>query len=70
VTYRGLRTVALDGCNSLRVPDTVCNRSWLGSNPQISLILLEILLSNTSSNSMEACNSGITIWLSALSAPL
>ena len=30
VTYRGMRTVAFDGCNSLRVPDTECNRSWLG----------------------------------------
>jgi hypothetical protein len=30
VTYRGLRTVAFDGCNSLRVPDTERNRSWLG----------------------------------------
>jgi Transposase DDE domain len=25
-----MRTVAFDGCNSLRVPDTECNRSWLG----------------------------------------
>ena len=30
VSYRGLRTVAFDGCNSLRVPDTERNRSWLG----------------------------------------
>jgi Insertion element 4 transposase N-terminal/Transposase DDE domain len=30
VSYRGMRTVAFDGCNSLRVPDTECNRSWLG----------------------------------------
>jgi hypothetical protein len=30
VTYRGMRTVAFDGCNSLRVPDTERNRSWLG----------------------------------------
>ena len=30
VTYRGMRTVAFDGCNSLRVPDTEGNRSWLG----------------------------------------
>ncbi len=30
VCYRGLRTVAFDGCNSLRVPDTEANRSWLG----------------------------------------
>ncbi len=26
----GLRTVAFDGCNSLKVPDTDGNRSWLG----------------------------------------
>ena len=30
VSYHGLRTVAFDGCNSLRVPDTERNRSWLG----------------------------------------
>jgi Insertion element 4 transposase N-terminal/Transposase DDE domain len=30
VSYRGMRTVAFDGCNSLRVPDTERNRSWLG----------------------------------------
>jgi hypothetical protein len=30
VIYRGMRTVAFDGCNSLRVPDTERNRSWLG----------------------------------------
>jgi hypothetical protein len=30
VCYRGLRTVAFDGCNSLRAPDTERNRSWLG----------------------------------------
>lgn len=30
VSYRGLRTVAFDGINSLRVPDTERNRSWLG----------------------------------------
>jgi hypothetical protein len=30
VSYRGLRTVAFDGCNSLHVPDTERNRSWLG----------------------------------------
>jgi hypothetical protein len=30
VCYRGMRTVAFDGCNSLRVPDTERNRSWLG----------------------------------------
>ena len=28
--YRGLRTVAFDGCSSLKVPDTDANRSWLG----------------------------------------
>lgn len=28
--YRGLRTVAFDGCSSLKVPDTEGNRSWLG----------------------------------------
>jgi hypothetical protein len=30
VRFRGLRTVAFDGCNSLKVPDTGRNRSWLG----------------------------------------
>jgi hypothetical protein len=30
VCYRGLRTVAFDGLNSLKVPDTERNRSWLG----------------------------------------
>lgn len=30
MTYRGLRTVAFDGLNSLRAPDTERNRSWLG----------------------------------------
>jgi hypothetical protein len=30
IRFRGLRTVAFDGCNSLRVPDTDRNRSWLG----------------------------------------
>ena len=30
VRFRGLRTVAFDGCNSLRVPDSDRNRSWLG----------------------------------------
>ncbi len=30
VCYRGMRTVAFDGCNSLKVPDTERNRSWLG----------------------------------------
>jgi hypothetical protein len=30
VRFGGLRTVAFDGCNSLKVPDTGRNRSWLG----------------------------------------
>lgn len=30
VRYRGWRTVAFDGCNSLRVPDEERNRGWLG----------------------------------------
>ena len=30
VCYRGLRTVAFDGLNSLKVPDTGRNRAWLG----------------------------------------
>jgi hypothetical protein len=30
VRYRGLRTVAFDGCNSLHIPDTERNRSWIG----------------------------------------
>jgi hypothetical protein len=30
VRFRGLRTVAFDGCNSRRVPDTDRNRYWLG----------------------------------------
>ena len=30
VRFGGLRTVAFDGCNSLKVPDTKANRSWLG----------------------------------------
>jgi hypothetical protein len=28
--FAGLRTVAFDGCNSLKAPDTDRNRSWLG----------------------------------------
>ena len=28
--FAGLRTVAFDGCNSLKVPDTDRNRAWLG----------------------------------------
>jgi hypothetical protein len=30
VRFRGLRTVAFDGCKSIKVPDTDRNRSWLG----------------------------------------
>src|SRR4051794_41828455 len=30
VRFRGLRTVAFDGCSSLKVPDTDRNQSWLG----------------------------------------
>jgi len=30
VRFAGLRTVAFDGLNSLKVPDTGRNRSWLG----------------------------------------
>lgn len=30
VRFRGLRTVAFDGCSSLKVPDTDRNRNWLG----------------------------------------
>jgi hypothetical protein len=30
VRFAGLRTVAFDGLNSLKVPDTDRNRSWLG----------------------------------------
>jgi hypothetical protein len=30
VRFAGLRTVAFDGCNSLKVPDTRGNRWWLG----------------------------------------
>ena len=30
VRFGGLRTVAFDGCNSLKVPDTGRNRWWLG----------------------------------------
>ncbi len=30
VRFGGLRTVAFDGCNSLKAPDTGRNRSWLG----------------------------------------
>lgn len=30
VCFAGLRTVAFDGCNSLKVPDTNRNRAWMG----------------------------------------
>jgi hypothetical protein len=30
VCYRGLRAVAFDGCNSIKVPDTDRNRCWIG----------------------------------------
>jgi len=30
VRFRGLRTVAFDGCSSIKVPDTERNRFWLG----------------------------------------
>jgi hypothetical protein len=30
VRFGGLRTVAFDGCSSLKVPDTRRNRWWLG----------------------------------------
>ena len=30
VRFGGLRTVAFDGCSSIRVPDTPRNRAWLG----------------------------------------
>ena len=30
VRFGGLRTVAFDGCNSLKIPDTDRNRSWIG----------------------------------------
>ena len=30
VAYRGMRTVALDGLNSVKVPDSDRNRSWMG----------------------------------------
>jgi Insertion element 4 transposase N-terminal/Transposase DDE domain len=30
VRFAGLRTVAFDGCSSIRVPDTARNRAWLG----------------------------------------
>jgi len=30
VRFGGLRTVAFDGCNSVHIPDTARNRSWIG----------------------------------------
>ena len=30
VRYRGLQTVAFDGCNSVKIPDTDRNRTWIG----------------------------------------
>jgi Insertion element 4 transposase N-terminal/Transposase DDE domain len=30
IMFGGYRTVSLDGCKSLRVPDTAANRAWLG----------------------------------------
>jgi Insertion element 4 transposase N-terminal len=30
VRFGGLRTVAFDGCNSVKIPDTGRNRSWIG----------------------------------------
>lgn len=30
VCFHGMRTVAFDGCNSLKIPDTDRNRSWMG----------------------------------------
>ena len=30
VRFAGLRTVAFDGCNSLKIPDTGRNRAWIG----------------------------------------
>src|SRR5689334_25021197 len=30
VSFGGLRTVAFDGCSSVRAPDTARNRAWLG----------------------------------------
>jgi hypothetical protein len=30
VSFMGLRTVAFEGCSSLRAPDTARNRAWLG----------------------------------------
>ena len=31
ITFGGYRTVAFDGCCSIKVPDTAPNRAWLGS---------------------------------------
>ena len=30
IMFRGYRTVSFDGCKSIKVPDTVKNRAWLG----------------------------------------
>ena len=30
IMFRGYRTVSFDGCKSVKVPDTVKNRAWLG----------------------------------------
>jgi transposase IS4-like protein/DDE family transposase len=30
ITFRGYRTVAFDGCRTIKVPDTAANRCWLG----------------------------------------
>ena len=30
ITFRGYRTVAFDGCRTIKVPDTAANRGWLG----------------------------------------
>ena len=30
IMFRGYRTVSLNGCKSIRVPDTAANRAWLG----------------------------------------
>jgi Insertion element 4 transposase N-terminal len=32
VCFGGLCTVAFDGCNSLKIPDTDRNRSWIGTD--------------------------------------
>ena len=30
IMFGGYRTVSLDGCKSVKVPDAVGNRAWLG----------------------------------------